>query len=64
MADKDLKPCPFCGGNVHFDKAYTYFRDTVILIYCDSCDIVFTLYDCTTTAEEIAEAWNRRWSDG
>ena len=62
MADKDLKPCPFCGGNVHFDKAYSYFRDHVI--YCDSCDIVFTLDDCTTTVEEIAEAWNRRWSDG
>lgn len=62
MADKDLKPCPFCGGSVRFDEVYSYFRDHVI--YCDSCDIVFTLDDCTTTAEEIAEAWNRRVDNG
>lgn len=26
----ELKPCPFCGGDVRFDKAYSYFRDSVI----------------------------------
>ena len=25
----DLKPCPFCGGNVRFDEAYSYFRDII-----------------------------------
>ena len=58
----DLKPCPFCGGNVRLDKAYGYFRD--IVIYCDSCDMVFTLDDCETTASEIADAWNRRADNG
>lgn len=58
MADIDLKPCPFCGGDVRFDEAYSYFRDTVI--YCDSCDMVFTLDDCEATNSEIVEAWNRR----
>lgn len=29
----ELKPCPFCGGDVRCDKAYSYFRDSVI--YCD-----------------------------
>ena len=58
----DLKPCPFCGGNVRFDEAYSYFRD--IVIYCDSCDMVFTLDDCETTASEIADAWNRRADNG
>ena len=57
----DLKDCPFCGGNVRLDEAYSYFRDHVI--YCDNCDIVFTLDDCTTTVEKIAEAWNRRIND-
>ena len=44
MANTDLKPCPFCSCDVRFDEAYSYFRDTVI--YCDGCDMVFTLDDC------------------
>ena len=54
----ELKPCPFCGSEVRFDNAYSYFRDAVI--YCDECDMVFTLDDCNTTQEQIVEAWNRR----
>ena len=54
----ELKPCPFCGGKVRLDTAYSYFRDTVI--YCDGCDMVYTLDDCSATKEQIAEAWNRR----
>ena len=53
-----MKPCPFCGGDVRFDKAYSYFRDSVI--YCDGCDMVFTLDDCTASDDDIARAWNRR----
>lgn len=58
----ELKSCPFCGGSVRFDEAYNYFRDHVI--YCDGCDIVFTLDDCTATAEEVIAAWNRRVDNG
>lgn len=58
----ELKMCPFCGGDVRLDVAYSYFRDTVI--YCDGCDMVFTLDDCSATKEQIAEAWNRRYGDG
>lgn len=57
----DLKPCPFCGHGVRFDNAYSYFRDFVI--YCDGCDMVFTLDDLSATEQEIAEAWNRREND-
>lgn len=53
-----VKPCPFCGGYAHLDKAYSYFRD--IVIYCEGCDAVFTLDDCNATAEDIVNAWNRR----
>lgn len=53
-----LKPCPFCGGEAHLDKAYSYLSDTVI--YCEGCDSVFTLDDCHKTAEEIVKAWNNR----
>lgn len=58
----ELKPCPFCGGDVSFDKEYSYLRDSVI--YCDGCDMVFTLDDCTSSDDDIARAWNRRVSDG
>lgn len=58
----ELKSCPFCGGSVRFDEAYDYFRDCVI--YCDSCDMVLTLDDCETSKEEIAQAWNRRTTNG
>ena len=57
----ELKPCPFCGGEVRLDIAYSYFRDTVI--YCDVCDMVYTLDDCDATKEQIAEAWNMRTND-
>ena len=53
-----LKPCPFCGGEAHLDKSYSHFRDTVI--YCEGCDVVFTLDDCNATAEEVAKAWDNR----
>lgn len=36
-----------------------YFRDSVI--YCDDCDMVFTLDDCQASDDEICEAWNTRY---
>ena len=53
----ELKPCRFCGGSVRIDNSYSYFRDSVI--YCDDCDMIFTLDDCQATDDEICEAWNR-----
>lgn len=58
----ELKPCPFCGGSVRFDETYSFFSDHVI--YCDSCDIVFSLDDCTARKDEIAQVWNRRVDNG
>lgn len=58
MANTGLKPCPFCGGEVYFDEAYVYFRDFVI--YCNDCDMVFSLDDCTASKDDVAQAWNRR----
>lgn len=58
----ELKPCPFCGGDVRFDKAYSYFRDSVI--YCDGCGMVFTLDDCAASDDIIVRAWNRRCGNG
>ncbi len=54
----ELKPCPFCGGYVHLDEAYSYFRDFVL--YCEGCDMVFTLDSFCATKDELIEAWNQR----
>lgn len=54
----ELKPCPFCGGYVHLDEAYSYFRDFVL--YCEGCDMVFTLDSFRATKKELIEAWNQR----
>lgn len=62
MANIDLKPCPFCGGNVRFDKAYSYFRHSII--YCDGCDIVFTMDGFDAVDDDVARAWNRRVDNG
>ena len=57
MTEK-LKPCPFCGGYVHLDEAYSYFRDFVL--YCEGCDMVFTLDSICATKKDLIEAWNQR----
>lgn len=54
----ELKPCPFCGGYVHLDEAYSYLHDFVL--YCEGCDMVFTLDSLCVTKQELIEAWNRR----
>lgn len=54
----ELKPCPFCGGYVHLDDAYSYFRDFVL--YCESCGMIFTIDSICITKEELIEAWNQR----
>lgn len=59
----ELKPCPFCGEcAAHIDKAYSYYSDKVI--YCENCDIVFSLDDCNAKEEQLIEAWNRRADNG
>lgn len=63
MTEYELKPCPFCGGDVCFDKAYSYFRDSVIY-YCNGCGMVFTLDDCAASDDDIVKAWNRRADNG
>lgn len=57
MAEHELELCPFCGGDVRFDKACIYFRDSVI---CDGCGMVFTLGNRAASDDDIIRAWNRR----
>ena len=50
----ELKPCPFCGGNVDYISIYP----TLGAIECTKCRIQVLLPFCET--EELYEVWNRR----
>ena len=58
---EELKPCPFCGGNVEIVTAdpWSEEEDTFRII-CQKCDIVAVFY---LPKQEAIKAWNRRTSD-
>lgn len=63
----ELKPCPFCGGQVHW-----LHNDVGYYIKCTNWDICLinpeSVYaearGTMRTKQEVAEAWNRRANDG
>ena len=57
IIEQELRPCPFCGNSVQIDYSY-YYRDYVI--YCNYCDMIYSLDDCNASEEKVCEAWNRR----
>ena len=59
MKNTELKPCPFCGNNaVCFEEEYSFFGLGVI--YCNDCDVFFSLDDINASDDDICAAWNRR----
>lgn len=58
----ELKPCPFCGGAAKLQRGLTW------LIGCDTRGCIgyrpYSLDRDYETAEEAAEAWNRRAEHG
>lgn len=54
----ELRPCPFCNGhNVLLVTDRVEMMWTVWLVYCRDCELSVGKFD---TAEDAAEAWNRR----
>ena len=52
----ELKPCPFCGGNV----VYISIHSTQLgAIECPKCGVRVLLPFCETV-EELYEMWNKR----
>lgn len=50
----ELKPCPFCGGEIiYFD-----FMESFMTATCSECHIRFE--KCCVTKEEAIESWNER----
>ena len=63
--NKELKPCPFCGGEAHYFDCGVKGDFEDWLIECSNCHIAMIYHDdgCVSTKEEAARAWNRRAND-
>ncbi len=58
MTEGELKPCPFCGGEVEI-KHQTW--GTAGLLKCNGCGILFLIpWTQSETLQDLAEVWNRR----
>jgi len=55
----ELKPCPFCGGEVSFDGEWADARRYYHIFDCYECGMSVSLQHLVTE-EEAIEAWNRR----
>lgn len=71
MSERELKPCPFCGGKAKVkvcDSSGAYYADigtemlhgrqmTHCLIHCEKCRVRTQTY---LTRSGVFNAWNRR----
>lgn len=58
MSARELKPCPFCGGDATQD---IYSGNPTI--FCSACPALMGGEESNETFEELAAAWNRRALD-
>lgn len=54
---KELKPCPFCGGEAKADKYTIYGSAYGWFVYCKKCGIETNLF---TSRQNARFAWDRR----
>ncbi|MGV0190889.1 Lar family restriction alleviation protein [Pseudomonas aeruginosa] len=65
LVDRELLPCPFCGGEARLDQRVTQSlwnsSDAVFShVACDECDISGQDFCDDPDGEEASEWWNRR----
>ena len=65
--DKQLTPCPFCGGEARIEKFYAFDgyqgESASYLVYCSGCDCILTTHK-NSKEQKIIELWNRRVNNG
>ena len=62
MAEKELKPCPFCGGKAIVLHTKSIYELPHFFVTCGSCGVE-TPRVCKTE-EQAREVWNRRSNNG
>lgn len=60
MEPKNLKPCPFCGGEASYKIPDPQNGYDVGWIGCKKCRCFMNFYNNTRGINEATEAWNRR----
>ena len=62
--DKELKPCPFCGGKAEYFEERIYFVPFRNLpwkgVRCTRCGGLYLSTDIKTCPNDMRDAWNRR----
>jgi Lar family restriction alleviation protein len=61
VTQRELKPCPFCGGEAY--KTESVNGDNMVYVGCGPCGIHFKAQkDCTNgkLTRDVIAAWNRR----
>lgn len=62
MSKEKLKPCPFCGGDVHLTETGRNSKGSKSYISCN-CEVNPTLtllFTRTADDDKLIKAWNRR----
>lgn len=59
--NKELKPCPFCGGKAEIISEETYSGHNLFWVECIECDCRTSDYE--DNEKEAIESWNRRVAD-
>lgn len=61
---KELKPCPFCGGEAKIHTSEEFFlidKKKFSSVFCKNCQATSRYFN---TSKEAIEAWNRRADNG
>ena len=61
MENRELKPCPFCGGKEVEIKGLDHFGIMVFNAMCKKC---YATGGVARTQEQATQAWNRRAENG
>lgn len=66
--NKELKPCPFCGGEAETEGQINQTNQNLrVIVFCKECGAQMYRYGTIAVAESVEmnaiKAWNRRASD-
>lgn len=64
MSERELKPCPFCGGEAAFDRISAPQSELLgMRIYCTACGAGLRTKQGYDPTDAAVQAWNTRVHD-